>query len=647
MSIDPIWTPSPQRVAASQMHRFLVAHADRLPSRDYAGLHRWSVDHPEEFWPAVRDFCGIRYGARERSVVEHRERMLDARWFPGLTLNYAENLLRPEHSAPAIVCVDETGRRRELSRAQLGRQVANVAAGLRALGVARGDRVAGWLPNGAEAVVAALAAASIGAVWSSCSPDFGVQAVLDRFGQIEPKVLIATDGYCYNGKRIDCLPAVAAVARHLPKLAALFVAGNDDAEPRIDHCPGARPFNELLAADAALDLTALPFDAPLFILYSSGTTGAPKCIVHGTGGTLLQHQKEHVLHTDIRAGDVVFYFTTCGWMMWNWLVSALACGATIVLYDGAPFHPDAGALWRLAERESISVFGTSARYLGALQESSYRPRNHVRLDTLRNILSTGSPLAPASFDFVYAHVKTDVQLSSIAGGTDLISCFALGNPLRPVHRGELQCRGLGMDVRIFNTEGEAVVGQKGELVCASPFPSMPVGFWNDPDRARYRRAYFERFPNVWCHGDFAEITAHDGLTIYGRSDAVLNPGGVRIGTAEIYRIVERLPQIGECVAVDQEWRGDTRIVLFVRLRPGAVLDEELRNGIRAALRDQASPRHVPAKILAVPDIPRTMNGKLVELAVRDAIHGRESANLDVLANPDALAHFRNRPELEE
>jgi acetoacetyl-CoA synthetase len=647
MSTEPIWTPSPQRVAASNMQRFLLAHAERLRSRDYAGLHRWSIDDPDAFWPAVRDFCGVHYTGRERSVVEHRERMLDARWFPGLTLNYAENMLRPAHRAPAIVFADEAGRRRELSRAELCRQVANVAAALRALGIARGDRVAGWLPNCPEAVVAALAAASIGAVWSSCSPDFGVQAVLDRFGQIEPKVLIAADGYFYNGKRIDCLASIDMVARRLPSLAALYVTAHLDAEPRLDCCPGAQRFDELLAGDAALEFTALPFDAPLFILYSSGTTGAPKCIVHGAGGTLLQHQKEHVLHTDIRAGDVVFYFTTCGWMMWNWLVSTLACGATIVLYDGSPLHPDAGALWRLAERESINVFGTSARYLGALHESGYRPRNHARLEALRSILSTGSPLAPASFDFVYTHVKADVQLASIAGGTDLISCFALGNPLGPVYRGELQCRGLGMDVRIFDADGQSVVEQKGELVCASPFPSMPVGFWNDPDREKYRRAYFERFPNVWCHGDFAELTAHDGLTIYGRSDAVLNPGGVRIGTAEIYRIVEQLPEIAESVAVDQEWRGDTRIVLFVRLRPGAVLDDDLQGKIRAALRAQASPRHVPAKILPVADIPRTMNGKVVERAVRDAVHGRASASLGVLANPDALAHFRSRPELAE
>jgi acetoacetyl-CoA synthetase len=635
MNPEPIWTPNAARVAASNMRRFLNAHAARLDSPDYAGLYRWSLAHPEEFWPAVVDFCGIYMRTHERAVVEHWDDMPNARWFPGATLNYAENLLRSAHTGAALIFVSETGERLELDWAELRRQVASVAAGLRALGVARGDRVAAWLPNRPETVVVALATASIGAVWSSCSPDFGKRAVLDRFGQIAPKVLIAADGYFYDGKRIDCLPVVAEVAKQLPGLAALFVIGYAQAQPDLTRCAGARHFAELLGVPAKLEFAPLEFDDPLFILYSSGTTGAPKCIVHGVGGTLLQHQKEHVLHTDIKPGDVVFYFTTCGWMMWNWLLSTLGCGATVVLFDGAPFHPDPGVLWRIAERESIKVFGTSARYLSALQSHAYAPRAHVRLDALATILSTGSPLAPASFDFVYANVKADVQLASIAGGTDLISCFALGNPLLPVHRGELQCRGLGMAVQIYDASGRAVVGEKGELVCTAPFPSRPIGFWNDPGRARYKRAYFERFPNVWCHGDYAELTPGGGIVIYGRSDAVLNPGGVRIGTAEIYRVVEELPEIAESVAVDQEWDGDTRIVLFVRLAPGAVLDETLRARIRAALRTQASPRHVPAKVIAVEDIPRTLNGKVVELAVRDAVHGREPGNLAVLANPES------------
>ena len=648
MSSEPIWSPNPTRVAESNMQRFLVAHAEHLESLDYSGLYQWSLARPQQFWRAVVDFCGIRLRTRERVVVENWDDLLNARWFPGAKLNYAENLLDTKHTGTALVFYGETGEKLELSWEELRRQVASVAAGLRAIGVARGDRVAGWLPNRPETVVAALATASIGAVWSSCSPDFGKRAVLDRFGQIVPKVLIATDGYFYNGKRVECLPVVDEVVRQLPGLAAVFIIGYVRKRPDVSRVARARHFAELLGTAAAPEFETLDFADPLFVLYSSGTTGQPKCIVHGVGGTLLQHQKEHVLHTDIKAGDVVFYFTTCGWMMWNWLLSTLAAGATVVLFDGAPFHPDPGVLWRIAERESIKVFGTSARYLASLESHGFAPREHVGLDALASILSTGSPLAPASFDFVYENVKADVQLASIAGGTDLISCFALGNPLRPVYRGELQCRGLGMAVQIYDEAGRAVVGKKGELVCTAPFPSMPVAFWNDDSgRRKYRRAYFDRFPNVWCHGDYAELTVNGGLVIYGRSDAVLNPGGVRIGTAEIYRVVERMAEVTECVAIDQEWQGDTRIVLFVRLADGAVLDDSLRARIRAALRAEASPKHVPAKIVAVEDVPRTINGKLAELAVRDVVHGREPENLDALANPESLAHFRDHPELSQ
>ncbi len=471
--------------------------------------------------------------------------------------------------------------------------------------------------------------------------------MLDRFGQIAPKVLFATDGYFYNGKSIDSLPAVARIAAELPNLGAVVVVPYRDPRPNIAHIPRAVAFAELAATNAALEFTQVAFADPLYILYSSGTTGAPKCIVHGVGGTLLQHCKEHVLHTDIKPGDVVFYFTTCGWMMWHWLVSSLASGATLVLYEGAPLYPDPGMLWRLAEHESINVFGTSARYLSALEKSGYVPGKHVDLSALRTVLSTGSPLAPSSFDFAYRDIKKDLQLSSIAGGTDLISCFALGNPLLPVHRGELQCRGLGMQVEIFDERGHSVRQQKGELVCTAPFPSMPIGFWNDADGRRYRAAYFERFPNVWHHGDYAELTATDGLIIHGRSDAVLNPGGVRIGTAEIYRIVEQFDEIAESIVVGQDWDNDTRVVLFVRLAPGRTLDAALVQRLREAIRRKASPRHVPAKILEVADIPRTMNGKIVELAVRDVIHGRPIANRDALANPQALDYFQNRPELAE
>jgi acetoacetyl-CoA synthetase len=629
------------------MQRFIAAQRHRLPRPDYPALYEWSVREPAEFWEAVWKFCGVRSVTDYTTVLRGADRMPGATWFEGATLNFAANLLPPDAEGSAIVFGNERGERVEVTWAELRRSVASVAAGLRALGVKRGDRVAGYVANRPEAIIAMLAAASIGAVWSSCSPDFGVEAVLDRFTQIAPTVLFATDGYFYNGKSIDSLPAVRAIAARLPELRGVIVIPYRDGDPDLRALPNAQLFGELAAQTAAPEFTPVPFNHPLYILYSSGTTGVPKCIVHSVGGTLLQHRKEHVLHTDIRRGDVVFYFTTTGWMMWHWLVSALATGATVVLYEGAPLHPDAGVLWRLAERERVNVFGTSAKYLSALEKSGYRPREQVNLSALRAILSTGSPLAPSSFDFVYRDIAADVQLSSIAGGTDLISCFALGNPILPVYRGELQCRGLGMKVEIFDADGRAVRERKGELVCTAPFPSMPVGFWNDPDGRKYRAAYFDRYPNVWCHGDYAELTAHDGLVIYGRSDAVLNPGGVRIGTAEIYRIVEQFDEIAESIVIGQDWQDDTRVILFVRLQPGYTLDTGLERRLRETIRAKASPRHVPAKILEVADIPRTMNGKIVELAVRDVIHGRDVHNRDALANPQALDYFRDRAELRE
>ncbi len=643
---NPIWQPSAERSAASNLRRFIATHRARLRGDDYAALYDWSIASPAEFWEAVANFCSIEHTTKHTAVLRNGNRMPGAHWFEGATLNFAANLLAPERDGAALVFANERGEREVLDWPELRSQVASVAAALRALGVVRGDRVAGLVANRPEAVVAMLATASLGAVWSSCSPDFGVDAVLDRFGQIGPKVLFATDGYFYAGKSIDSLPTVRALAERLRDLTAVVVIPYRSAQPDLRALPRAVSFGELLAERAELVCEPVPFDAPLYILYSSGTTGVPKCIVHGVGGTLLQHRKEHVLHTDVNPGAVVFYFTTCGWMMWHWLVSALASGATIVLYDGAPLHPDPGVLWRLAEREQIDVFGTSAKYLSSLEKSGFAPRTAHALPALRTILSTGSPLAPATFDFVYSSIKADVQLASIAGGTDLISCFALGNPLLPVHRGELQCRGLGMRVEIFTADGRSVREQKGDLVCTAPFPSMPVGFWNDADGRKYRAAYFERFPNVWHHGDYAELTAHDGVVIYGRSDTVLNPGGVRIGTAEIYRIVEQFPEIAESIVVDQEWGDDTRVVLFVRLQAGHALDAALTRRLRDELKARASPRHVPAKILAVADIPRTMNGKLVELAVREAIHGRTIGNRDALANPEALAYFIGRPELQ-
>jgi len=640
---DPVWTPTAGRIASSRLHAFIECFA--RDKRDYAQLHRWSVEEPSAFWSAVVDFCGMRLGLRSATVVEGFERMPGARWFPGATLNYAENLLEGDGARSAVVFVGEDGERRELTLAQLRQQVAAVARALEAEGVRPGDRVAGVLPNTPECVVAALATASIGAVWSSCSPDFGSTSLLDRLTQIAPKILFGVDAYRYAGKVIDCLPTLASIARSLPSVQHVIVTHHAGDDRSTLDWPRMQRFASLLERPGETGYRQLPFDHPLFILFSSGTTGPPKCIVHGAGGTLLQHLKEHQLHSDIGPGDRVFFYTTTGWMMWNWLVSALASGATLVLYDGAPLHPDPGALWRLAESEKVTHFGTSARYLQTLEKSGYEPARKHDLRPLKAVLSTGSPLAPASFDYVYRAIGRDLQLASISGGTDIVSCFVLGNPMLPVHRGEVQCRGLGMDVRIFGGDGRAVRGRKGELVCAAPFPSMPIGFWNDPDGAAYRRAYFERFPGVWHHGDFAELTENDGIVMHGRSDATLNPGGVRIGTAEIYRVLEGMPEIRDSVVVGQSWDGDTRIVLFVTLADGQALDAALAGRIRSMIRSTASPKHVPAKIVAIGDIPRTLNGKTSERAVSDAIHGREVGNLSALANPDALARFRGLPEL--
>ncbi|HUX34700.1 MAG TPA: acetoacetate--CoA ligase [Gemmatimonadaceae bacterium] len=661
----PLWSPPPSALAQSNLARFLAFVADEgAPVHDYPSLHAWSVDRREDFWSAVWRFCGViadeipGHGPWYTALVG-RDRMgpptpdLGPTWFLGARLNFAENLLRHDDDRPAIVAWTETGRAGALSYRELRDAVARAAAALRRDGIEPGDRVAAFMPNVPETLILMLAAASIGAIWSSCSPDFGVHGVLDRFGQIQPRVLLAASAYRYSGKLIDCVPRLREIAARIPDIERVVVVPHEDDAVDVAGLPGGISWHEYVRADQPappLAFTRLPFDHPLYIMYSSGTTGLPKCMVHGAGGTLLQHLKEHALHVDIGRDDRVFYFTTCGWMMWNWLVSALALGATVALYDGAAILKRGPVLWDMAGQERITVFGTSAKFLALTEKNGRRPRDTHDLSALRCILSTGSPLAEHSYDFVCEQVKPGVQLSSISGGTDIISCFALGNPILPVWRGELQCRGLGMAVDVFDDQGRpAPAGQAGELVCTAPFPSMPVKFWNDADGRKYHEAYFDVFPNVWRHGDWAARTEHDGLVIYGRSDATLNPQGVRIGTAEIYRQVEQLDEVVESVVVGQdvttEVGADVRVVLFVRLRDGLALDDALRERIRAGIRDHASPHHVPNKIVQVADIPRTISGKISELAVRDVIHGREVKNADALANPAALDLYRDLPEL--
>ena len=649
---NKLWQPSPERVAQANLTAFAATlsarHGEDLSA--YPRLWRWSVDHKWDFWRAVWDYAGV-IGEPGDRVLQDADRMPGARWFPQARLNYAENLLRYRDHTDALVFWGEDRVRRRLSRAELAGHVSRFAQALRHAGVGKGDRVAGWLPNLPEAMIAMLATASLGAIWSSASPDFGVQGVLDRFGQIQPKVLVCADGYFYDGQRIDSLARVADLAAALPSLAAVVVCSYTRAAFDLTAIPQATPYTEFLAPYPERDLVFEPleFNHPLFILYSSGTTGVPKCIVHGHGGTLLQHLKEHQLHSDVRPGDRLFYFTTCGWMMWNWLASGLASGATLLLYDGSPFAGAGDLLFEYAETERMTHFGTSAKYLDALAKKGLRPSQRYRLEALRAVLSTGSPLAPEGFEFVYREIKRDLCLSSISGGTDILSCFALGNPLLPVWNGELQCRGLGMAVAVYDEAGQPVRGQKGELVCTRPFPSMPIGFWNDPDGQKYRAAYFARYPHIWHHGDFCELTDHDGLIIYGRSDAVLNPGGVRIGTAEIYRQVEPFAEIIEAVVIGQDWPPehptDVRVVLFVKLRESVELTETLIENIKRTIRNNATPRHVPAKIIAVPDIPRTRNGKITELAVRQVVHGQPVQNREALANPEALNYFQDRIDL--
>jgi len=645
-----LWEPSGERKAAANLAAFMArANAEKgAGAKDYAALHRWSVAEPEAFWDLLWDDAGILGEKGAPPWLEDSGRMPGARFFPRARLNYAENLLRLRGAAPAIVFRREDGARQVWSRDRLHDTASRLWCALAAAGVQPGDRVAAYLPNMPEAIAVMAAATALGGVFSSCSPDFGAAGVLDRFGQIGPRVLFAVDGYKYAGRSHDIRARLAEIAAGLPTVEKVVVIPYLAARPDISAVPKAVSLDAFLAgfAPGPIAWTRTAFDHPLFILYSSGTTGKPKCIVHGAGGALLTNLKEHRLHADLRDGDRVFYFTTLGWMMWNWLLGGLAFGAALMLYDGSPFHPSPDALWDFAEEEGIAVLGLSAKYVDAVRKQGVEPAAGRAFARLRTVLSTGSPLAPESYDYIYARVKSDVLLASMSGGTDLFGCFVGANPLGGVWRGEIQAPQLGMDVRVYDDEGRDVLDARGELVCASPFPSMPVMFWNDPGGARYRDAYFARFDNVWRQGDFASISsATGGMTIYGRSDATLNPGGVRIGTAEIYRQVEPLDEVAEALVIGQEWDGDTRIVLFVRLAEGAVLDDRLRERIRRRIREHASPRHVPAVIAAVGDIPRTRSGKIVELAVRDAVHGRPVANVEALENPEALDLFRGLPEL--
>jgi acetoacetyl-CoA synthetase len=627
---QPLWTPSPERIASARITAFTESmrekHSQRFP--DYWSLWRWSIANKEVFWRELWDFCGVVGDRGERTLVDGHL-MPGARWFPDAQLNFAENLLKKRGADDALVFWNEQGDRRRMSFDELHHSAARVQHALRERGIVAGDRIASILPNIPEAAIAMLGTTSLGAVWSSSSPDFGVQGVLDRFTQIAPKVLFAVNGYFYNGKIVDTRGKVMEIAARLPSVEwVVWVEYVAD-----------------LPIGAALPR---PFNHPLVIVYSSGTTGLPKCMVHGAGGTLLQHVKEHVLHSDVHDGDRIFYFSTTGWVMWNWLISGLAAGATCLLYDGSPFADRGRILWDLAEAERCTLFGTSAKYIDALKKANVVPRRTHQLPALRTVLSTGSPLLPESFDYVYQCVKTDVHLASISGGTDIMACFALGNPTLPVHRGELQCLGLGMATNVFDDNGQSLRGQAsgmGELVCTQTFPSLPLYFMNDDDGSRYRASYFERFPGLWCHGDWCQITDHDGMVIVGRSDATLNPGGVRIGTAEIYRQVETLDEVIEAIVIGQNFRGDARVVLFVKLADDIMLDDALVDKIKLRIRDNTTPRHVPAKVVQVPDIPRTKSNKIVELAVRDVVHGRSVKNVEALANPEALEYFRNRVEL--
>ena len=650
MEEKPLWSPSRERIENSNMQRFMNYIIDRETGiRDFKDLYRWSVENRADFWVSMWDFCEIISEKRWDTVIEEPDDMLRSKWFAGARLNFAQNLLRYRDNRTAIVFKGEGQEIKSITYADLYHRVARLSESLRKFGIKKGDRIAGFVPNMIEPVIAMLAAASIGAIWSSCSPDFGIKGVLDRFGQIEPRILFTADGYYYNGRSHDSLERINGILQDLPSIEKVIVIPYVDERPDISAIPNSVIFDDFLAGESCTDIEfeQLPFDHPLYILYSSGTTGVPKCMVHGAGGTLLQHLKELVLHTDLKREDVIFYFSTCGWMMWNWLVSSLAVGSTVLLFDGSPFFPDPGVLFEFAEETRMTVFGTSAKYLSALEKTGLKPSSKFDLSSLKAVLSTGSPLSVENFKFVYSHIKKDeLCLSSISGGTDIISCFALGNPIAPVWAGELQTRGLGMDVDVFDDNGNSIRNQQGELVCRSSFPSQPIFFWNDPDQVKYRSAYFDVYPNVWRHGDFVELTDHDGLIIYGRSDATLNPGGVRIGTAEIYRQVETLDEVTDSIAVGQNWEDDVRVILFIKLAEGAEFSEEMVKRIRTLIRTNCTPRHMPAKVIPIGDIPYTISGKKVELAVKKMIEERPVLNRDALKNPEALELYRDLAELK-
>jgi acetoacetyl-CoA synthetase len=645
-----LWQPSETRIRNTNMYRFMGYINDKYNKdfTEYDSLYQWSIENIPDFWAAFWEFAEIKASRLYDQVIEDVTKMPGAKWFSGVRLNFAENLLRFRDDHVALIFKGEDLDTRKMTYAKLYDEVARVAKSIKNAGVQKGDRVAGFMPNMPETVIAALATASIGAVWSSCSPDFGIKGVLDRFGQIEPKVLFAANGYWFKGKNLDSLERISNILRALPSIENVVVVPYTEKNPDISGVPNGIMYGDFKSPESNLEIEfeQLPFDHPLYIMYSSGTTGLPKCMVQSAGGILLEQVKELLLHTDLKREDTIFYFTTCGWMMWNWLISSLTIGASLVLYDGNPFFPDPGAMWKMTQDEKITIFGTSAGYITALQSTGIKPRELYDLETVKAILSTGSPLSKENFEYIYRDVKSDVQLASISGGSDINGCFALGNPMGPVYAGELQCRGLGLKVEAFDDKGRSVINQQAELVCTAPMPSMPIYFWDDPNNEKYHAAYFDVYPNIWRHGDFIEINDRRGVVIYGRSDATLNPGGVKIGTAEIYRQIEQLEEIEDSIVVGQDWKNDVRVVLFVKMAKGFELTEEVRNKIKKTIRANASPRHVPAKILSVPEIPYTLNMKKVELAVKKAISNQPVLNKDALRNPEVLDYFIGLKELQ-